>query len=102
MEQEHTNRLRDEAKRIKAEQEKELSKFQNMLKNKKKEVRDKGGCAENKERGHSKWLSLGLPKPSVLFSEVSVLLVLFFNSKRRTKRRKSDGLKYFQLISCVL
>ncbi|XP_057277076.1 STE20-like serine/threonine-protein kinase isoform X2 [Pezoporus wallicus] len=38
LEQEHTNRLRDEAKRIKAEQEKELSKFQNMLKNKKKEV----------------------------------------------------------------
>lgn len=39
LEQEHTNRLRDEAKRIKAEQEKELSKFQNMLKNKKKEVK---------------------------------------------------------------
>ncbi|XP_042314430.1 STE20-like serine/threonine-protein kinase [Sceloporus undulatus] len=38
LEQEHTNRLRDEAKRIKGEQEKELSKFQNMLKNKKKEV----------------------------------------------------------------
>ncbi|KFV03512.1 STE20-like serine/threonine-protein kinase [Pterocles gutturalis] len=38
LEQEHTNRLRDEAKRIKAEQEKEFSKFQNMLKNKKKEV----------------------------------------------------------------
>ena len=38
LEQEHTNRLRDEAKRIKAEQEKELSKFQNMLKNRKKEV----------------------------------------------------------------
>ncbi|XP_071668222.1 STE20-like serine/threonine-protein kinase isoform X2 [Patagioenas fasciata] len=38
LEQEHTNRLRDEAKRIKAEQEKELSKFQNILKNKKKEV----------------------------------------------------------------
>ncbi|NXP19822.1 SLK kinase, partial [Scytalopus superciliaris] len=38
LEQEHTNRLRDEAKRIKAEQEKELSKFQNVLKNKKKEV----------------------------------------------------------------
>lgn len=39
LEQEHTNRLRDEAKRIKGEQEKELSKFQNMLKNRKKEVR---------------------------------------------------------------
>lgn len=38
LEQEHTNRLRDEAKRIKGEQEKELSKFQNMLKNRKKEV----------------------------------------------------------------
>ncbi|XP_041124519.1 STE20-like serine/threonine-protein kinase isoform X4 [Polyodon spathula] len=37
LEQDHTNRLRDEAKRIKAEQEKELSKFQNMLKNRKKE-----------------------------------------------------------------
>uniref|UniRef100_A0A672MP81 non-specific serine/threonine protein kinase n=1 Tax=Sinocyclocheilus grahami TaxID=75366 RepID=A0A672MP81_SINGR len=33
LEQDHTNRLRDEAKRIKAEQDKELSKFQNMLKN---------------------------------------------------------------------
>uniref|UniRef100_A0A096M267 non-specific serine/threonine protein kinase n=1 Tax=Poecilia formosa TaxID=48698 RepID=A0A096M267_POEFO len=33
LEQEHTNRLRDEAKRIKAEQDKELSKCQNMLKN---------------------------------------------------------------------
>uniref|UniRef100_A0A4W4DXZ1 non-specific serine/threonine protein kinase n=1 Tax=Electrophorus electricus TaxID=8005 RepID=A0A4W4DXZ1_ELEEL len=38
MEQDHTNRLRDEAKRIKAEQDKELSKFQNMLKNRKKEL----------------------------------------------------------------
>lgn len=38
LEQEHTNRLRDEAKLIKGEQEKELSKFQNMLKNRKKEV----------------------------------------------------------------
>uniref|UniRef100_A0A672MS40 non-specific serine/threonine protein kinase n=1 Tax=Sinocyclocheilus grahami TaxID=75366 RepID=A0A672MS40_SINGR len=38
LEQDHTNRLRDEAKRIKAEQDKELSKFQNMLKNRKKEV----------------------------------------------------------------
>ncbi|XP_056327004.1 STE20-like serine/threonine-protein kinase isoform X2 [Danio aesculapii] len=37
LEQDHTNRLRDEAKRIKAEQDKELSKFQNMLKNRKKE-----------------------------------------------------------------
>ena len=38
LEQEHTSRLRDEAKRIKAEQDKELSKYQNMLKNRKKEV----------------------------------------------------------------
>ncbi|XP_077093167.1 STE20-like serine/threonine-protein kinase isoform X3 [Siphateles boraxobius] len=37
LEQDHTNRLRDEAKRIKAEQDKELSKYQNMLKNRKKE-----------------------------------------------------------------
>ncbi|XP_072534290.1 STE20-like serine/threonine-protein kinase isoform X2 [Salminus brasiliensis] len=37
MEQDHTNHLRDEAKRIKSEQDKELSKFQNMLKNRKKE-----------------------------------------------------------------
>ncbi|KAJ8013986.1 hypothetical protein DPEC_G00035540 [Dallia pectoralis] len=39
LEQDHTTRLRDEAKRIKAEQDKELSKFQNMLKNRKKEVK---------------------------------------------------------------
>uniref|UniRef100_A0A8C8DPD2 non-specific serine/threonine protein kinase n=1 Tax=Oryzias sinensis TaxID=183150 RepID=A0A8C8DPD2_9TELE len=39
LEQDHTNRLRDEAKRIKTDQEKELSKFQNMMKNRKKEVR---------------------------------------------------------------
>lgn len=38
LEQEHTNRLRDEAKRIKAEQDKELSKHQNVLRNRKKEV----------------------------------------------------------------
>lgn len=38
LEQEHTARLRDEAKRIKADQDKELSKYQNMLKNRKKEV----------------------------------------------------------------
>lgn len=38
LEQDHTSRLRDEAKRIKGDQEKELSKFQNMLKNRKKEV----------------------------------------------------------------
>ncbi|KAG1951040.1 STE20-like serine/threonine-protein kinase [Pimephales promelas] len=43
LEQDHTNRLRDEAKRIKAEQDKELSKFQNMLKNRKKEVTEKEG-----------------------------------------------------------
>ncbi|XP_043970800.1 STE20-like kinase b [Gambusia affinis] len=40
LEQEHTNRLRDEAKRIKAEQDKELSKCQNMLKNRKKEEQE--------------------------------------------------------------
>ncbi|XP_027862299.1 STE20-like serine/threonine-protein kinase isoform X2 [Xiphophorus couchianus] len=38
LEQDHTSRLRDEAKRIKADQDKELSKFQNMLKNRKKEA----------------------------------------------------------------
>uniref|UniRef100_A0A674NEV1 non-specific serine/threonine protein kinase n=1 Tax=Takifugu rubripes TaxID=31033 RepID=A0A674NEV1_TAKRU len=38
LEQDHTSRLRDEAKRIKGDQDKELSKFQNMLKNRKKEV----------------------------------------------------------------
>ncbi|XP_016390186.1 STE20-like serine/threonine-protein kinase isoform X2 [Sinocyclocheilus rhinocerous] len=40
LEQDHTNRLRDEAKRIKAEQDKELSKFLNMLKNRKKEEQE--------------------------------------------------------------
>ncbi|XP_077093170.1 STE20-like serine/threonine-protein kinase isoform X6 [Siphateles boraxobius] len=40
LEQDHTNRLRDEAKRIKAEQDKELSKYQNMLKNRKKEEQE--------------------------------------------------------------
>ncbi|KAF7664706.1 hypothetical protein LDENG_00168770 [Lucifuga dentata] len=40
LEQEHTNRLRDEAKRIKADQDKELSKYQNMLKNRKKEEQE--------------------------------------------------------------
>ncbi|XP_056385142.1 STE20-like serine/threonine-protein kinase isoform X2 [Hyla sarda] len=40
LEMEHTVRLRDEAKRIKAEQERELSKFQNVLKNKKKEEQE--------------------------------------------------------------
>ncbi|XP_077469889.1 STE20-like serine/threonine-protein kinase isoform X2 [Stigmatopora argus] len=43
LEQDHTNRLRDEAKRIKGDQDKELSKFQNMLKNKKKEAKEKIG-----------------------------------------------------------
>ncbi|CAL8391168.1 unnamed protein product [Arctogadus glacialis] len=38
LEQDHTNRLRDEARRIKADQDKELSKFQNMMKNRKKEA----------------------------------------------------------------
>ncbi|XP_062865416.1 STE20-like kinase b [Trichomycterus rosablanca] len=40
LEQEHTTHLRDEAKRIKGEQDKELSKFQNMLKNRKKEEQE--------------------------------------------------------------
>ncbi|XP_060716382.1 STE20-like kinase b [Tachysurus vachellii] len=40
LEQEHTNHLRDEAKRIKGEQDKELSKFQNMTKNRKKEEQE--------------------------------------------------------------
>lgn len=40
LEQEHTNHLRDEAKRIKGEQDKELSKIQNMLKNRKKEEQE--------------------------------------------------------------
>lgn len=45
LEQDHTSRLRDEAKRIKADQDKELSKFQNMMKNRKKEVGSgRGGC----------------------------------------------------------
>ncbi|XP_053188440.1 STE20-like serine/threonine-protein kinase isoform X1 [Scomber japonicus] len=43
LEQDHTSRLRDEAKRIKADQDKELSKFQNMLKNRKKEVEQEVG-----------------------------------------------------------
>lgn len=41
MEQEHTNRLRDEAKRIKAEQEVEYAKFVEQMKAKKKEVKSK-------------------------------------------------------------
>ncbi|XP_061693097.1 STE20-like serine/threonine-protein kinase isoform X2 [Syngnathoides biaculeatus] len=40
LEGDHTSRLRDEAKRIKGDQDKELSKFQNMLKNKKKEEQE--------------------------------------------------------------
>ncbi|XP_068577075.1 STE20-like serine/threonine-protein kinase isoform X1 [Cebidichthys violaceus] len=43
LEQDHTSRLRDEAKRIKADQDKELSKFQNMLKNRKKEAQQEVG-----------------------------------------------------------
>ncbi|XP_020777216.1 STE20-like serine/threonine-protein kinase isoform X2 [Boleophthalmus pectinirostris] len=38
LEHDHTSWLRDEAKRIKSEQDKELSKFQNMMKNRKKEA----------------------------------------------------------------
>ncbi|XP_041424596.1 STE20-like serine/threonine-protein kinase isoform X2 [Xenopus laevis] len=40
LEQEHTTRLRDEAKRIKGEQDKEYTKFQNVLKNRKKEEQE--------------------------------------------------------------
>ncbi|XP_056892992.1 serine/threonine-protein kinase 10-like [Takifugu flavidus] len=40
LEQDHTNRLREEAKRIKAEQDKELSKYQNVLKNHKKQEQE--------------------------------------------------------------
>ncbi|XP_068112819.1 STE20-like serine/threonine-protein kinase isoform X2 [Hyperolius riggenbachi] len=40
LEQEHTTRLRDEAKRIKGDQEREYSKFQNVLKNRKKEEQE--------------------------------------------------------------
>nr|XP_015800376.2 STE20-like serine/threonine-protein kinase isoform X2 [Nothobranchius furzeri] len=43
LEQDHTSRLRDEAKRIKTDQDKELSKFQNMLKNRKKEAFQEAG-----------------------------------------------------------
>lgn len=42
LEQDHTTRLRDEAKRIKGEQDKELAKFQSIMKNRRKEV-GKGG-----------------------------------------------------------
>ncbi|XP_074502175.1 STE20-like serine/threonine-protein kinase isoform X2 [Sebastes fasciatus] len=45
LEQDHTSRLRDEAKRIKADQDKELSKFQNMLKNRKKEAKQEVGVS---------------------------------------------------------
>uniref|UniRef100_A0A3P9KH18 non-specific serine/threonine protein kinase n=1 Tax=Oryzias latipes TaxID=8090 RepID=A0A3P9KH18_ORYLA len=48
LEQDHTNRLRDEAKRIKTDQEKELSKFQNMMKNRKKEaIKEVGQAPKN-------------------------------------------------------
>uniref|UniRef100_A0A8C6WQL7 non-specific serine/threonine protein kinase n=1 Tax=Neogobius melanostomus TaxID=47308 RepID=A0A8C6WQL7_9GOBI len=40
LEHDHTSWLRDEAKRIKSEQDKELSKFQNMMKNRKKEEQE--------------------------------------------------------------
>ncbi|CAG5900628.1 unnamed protein product [Menidia menidia] len=40
LEQEHTTRLRDEAKRIKAEQDRELAKLQNLLKNRRKEEQE--------------------------------------------------------------
>ncbi|XP_023698314.2 STE20-like serine/threonine-protein kinase isoform X3 [Paramormyrops kingsleyae] len=40
LEQDHTTRLRDEAKRIKGEQDKELAKFQSTMKNRRKEVKE--------------------------------------------------------------
>uniref|UniRef100_A0A673BEA4 non-specific serine/threonine protein kinase n=1 Tax=Sphaeramia orbicularis TaxID=375764 RepID=A0A673BEA4_9TELE len=43
LEHDHTSWLRDEAKRIKADQDKELSKFQNMMKNRKKEAKQEVG-----------------------------------------------------------
>uniref|UniRef100_A0AAR2LZG1 non-specific serine/threonine protein kinase n=1 Tax=Pygocentrus nattereri TaxID=42514 RepID=A0AAR2LZG1_PYGNA len=63
MEQDHTNRLRDEAKRIKSEQDKELSKFQNMLKNRKKEV---------STREHLPFFC-----PSLLVYHISHIMLLF-------------------------
>uniref|UniRef100_A0A8C1NHZ4 non-specific serine/threonine protein kinase n=1 Tax=Cyprinus carpio TaxID=7962 RepID=A0A8C1NHZ4_CYPCA len=53
LEQDHTNRLRDEAKRIKAEQDKELSKFQNMLKNRKKELLRSTRKLKRRNRQHA-------------------------------------------------
>lgn len=53
LEQDHTSRLRDEAKSIKTDQDKELSKFQNMLKNRKKEVQL---CRQDCAR---EWLQFG-------------------------------------------
>ncbi|XP_019747286.1 STE20-like serine/threonine-protein kinase isoform X2 [Hippocampus comes] len=50
LEQDHTSRLRDEAKRIKGDQDKELSKFQNMLKNKKKEAMQEVGQSPKHKR----------------------------------------------------
>lgn len=66
LEQEHTNRLRDEAKRIKAEQEKELSKFQNMLKNRKKEVRALDNI-ESRKCGQRKWAFMRPLEASVIY-----------------------------------
>uniref|UniRef100_A0A8C9W6G8 non-specific serine/threonine protein kinase n=1 Tax=Scleropages formosus TaxID=113540 RepID=A0A8C9W6G8_SCLFO len=45
LEQEHTNRLRDEAKRIKSEQDKELAKVQAAMKNRRKEVKEEVGLS---------------------------------------------------------
>uniref|UniRef100_A0A4W3GHI1 STE20-like kinase a n=1 Tax=Callorhinchus milii TaxID=7868 RepID=A0A4W3GHI1_CALMI len=50
LEQEHTTRLRDEAKRIKGDQERELGKFQSMLRNRKKEVRAGPGSSQDSEQ----------------------------------------------------
>uniref|UniRef100_A0A4W3GH34 STE20-like kinase a n=1 Tax=Callorhinchus milii TaxID=7868 RepID=A0A4W3GH34_CALMI len=59
LEQEHTTRLRDEAKRIKGDQERELGKFQSMLRNRKKEVRAGPGSSQD-----SAWPPLPIGTPS--------------------------------------
>ncbi|CAL9687577.1 unnamed protein product [Knipowitschia caucasica] len=50
LEHDHTSWLRDEAKRIKSEQDKELSKFQNMMKSRKKEVKMEVGQSRKRMR----------------------------------------------------
>lgn len=80
LEQEHTNRLRDEAKRIKGEQDKELSKYQNMLKNRKKEV---SMCSA------SHLISFLLPAPTYRPSEgwdsyIGILIIACFDTSVHT------------------